>query len=100
RLTGAKLLVAAARSLQCRALANIGAAGESAAACEEARAIYEGAGDWSGAANTLHNMAEVPISQGDLQQAKTLYEQALVMARRTGDGRGISRELVGLAVVF
>jgi serine/threonine protein kinase/tetratricopeptide (TPR) repeat protein len=98
-LTGAKLLVAAARSLQCRALANIGAAAESAAACKEARAIYEAAGDWSGAANTLHNMAELPLNQGDLQLAQSLYEKALAMVRRTGDGRGISRELVGLSVV-
>jgi serine/threonine protein kinase/tetratricopeptide (TPR) repeat protein/TolB-like protein len=99
RLTGATLMVAAARSLQCRALANMGEATESAAACKEARGIYESAGDWSGAANTLHNMAEVPLNQGNLQLAQALYEQALGMVRRIGDGRGITRELVGLSVI-
>jgi len=98
--TGAKLLLAAARVVQCRALANVGIADKSDAACEEARAIYEGTGDWAGAARALHNMAEVPLNRGDLRHAQTLYERALFLARRVGDERGIARELGNLGVVL
>ena len=98
--TGAKLLVAAARVLQCRALANVGSAAQSDAACEEARAIYEAVGDWAGAARALHNMAELPLNRGELRDAQALYARALVFARRVGDERGIARELGNLGVVF
>ena len=99
-VVGAKLLVAAARVLQCRALANVGNAAESDAACEEARTIYEAVGDWAGAARALHNMAELPLNRGELRHAQALYERALVFARRVGDERGIARELGNLGVVF
>jgi serine/threonine protein kinase/tetratricopeptide (TPR) repeat protein len=99
RLTGAKLLVAAARVQQCRALANVGAAARSAPACDEARAIYQATGDWAGTARVLHTMAEVPLNQGDLESARALYEEALAIARRIGDQRGIARELGNLGVV-
>jgi serine/threonine protein kinase/tetratricopeptide (TPR) repeat protein/TolB-like protein len=98
--SGAKLLVAAARVVQCRAWANLGDKEQSTPACEEALAIYENAKDWAGAARALHNMAELPLNQGNLQLAQSLYERALAMARRTGDGRGIARELGNLGVVF
>jgi serine/threonine protein kinase/tetratricopeptide (TPR) repeat protein len=100
RLTGAKLLVAAARVQQCRALANVGDVANSGPACEEARAIYQAAGDWAGTARVLHTMAEVPLNRGELESAQTLYEEALAIARRVGDQRGIARELGNLGVVF
>jgi serine/threonine protein kinase/tetratricopeptide (TPR) repeat protein/TolB-like protein len=100
RLTGAKLLVAVARTQQCRALANVGSFTESVAACEEARAIYQTVGDWAGTARVLHTMAEVPLDQGNLESAQSLYEQALAIARRIGDVRGIARELGNLGFVF
>jgi tetratricopeptide (TPR) repeat protein len=100
RLTGARLLVADARVLECRALANLGRASDASPACEESRSIYEAASDWAGAARALHNMAELPLNQGKLIEAQSLYEQALAMARRTGDQRGIAREQGNLGVVF
>jgi serine/threonine protein kinase/tetratricopeptide (TPR) repeat protein len=100
RLTGAKLLVAAARQQQCRALANVGDFARSAPACEEARAIFEAAGDWAGTARALHAMAEAPLDQGNLDTARTLYEQALAIARRIGDQRGIAMELGNLGDIF
>jgi len=100
RRSGAKLLVAAARVAQCRAWANVGAKDQATPACEEALAIYQDAGDWAGAARALHNMAELPLNEGNLQLAQSLYERALAMARRTGDRRGIARELGNLGVVF
>jgi len=98
--SGAKLLVAAARVLQCRAWANVGDKDQSTPACEEALAIYEAAGDWAGAARALHAMAELPLNQGNLPLAQSLYERAFTMAQRTGDRRGIARELGNLGVVF
>lgn len=100
RLTGARLLVADARSMQCRALANVGDVAGSARTCGEAREIYQAAGDWAGAARVLHAMAEVPLDQGDLDHAQSLYEEALAITRRIGDQRGIARELGNLGDVF
>jgi serine/threonine protein kinase/tetratricopeptide (TPR) repeat protein len=100
QLTGAKLLIAVARTQQCRALANVGRFAESAAACEEARAIYQAVGDWAGTARVLHTMAEAPLDQGDLESAQSLYAQALAIARRIGDELGIARELGNLGFVY
>jgi serine/threonine protein kinase/tetratricopeptide (TPR) repeat protein len=100
KLTGARLLVAVARAQQCRALVNLGDFAKSAPACEEARAIYEAAGDWAGTARVLHTMAEAPLDQGNLELARALYEQALAIARRIGNERQIAAELGNLGTVF
>ncbi len=99
-LTGARLLVAAARVMQCRALANMGDAATSTRACEEARSIYAATGDGAGSARMLHAMAEMPLDQGDLDRAQSLYEEALAITRRIGDRRGMARELGNLGNVF
>jgi tetratricopeptide (TPR) repeat protein len=96
---GARLLVARARSSECRAFANLGDNDQAAPVCEEARQIYSELGDRSGLARTLHSMAEIPIDQGDLVAARKLYEQALSLARETGNQQAIGRELLGLGVV-
>ena len=98
--SGAKLLAARARALQCRALANLGQSQESLAAGAEARRLYHQAGDLGGEAQALHSMAEVPINQGDLEQAKQLYEQALELARKIGDQRAAGRELGNIGLIF
>ncbi|MGA8149524.1 MAG: protein kinase [Terriglobales bacterium] len=97
---GAKLLVARARSSECRALANLGENEKAKTACEEARQIYTAAGDRSGLARTLHSMAEVPLNQDDLVTAEQLYRQALSITREIGDKQGTGRELVNLGVIF
>jgi serine/threonine protein kinase/tetratricopeptide (TPR) repeat protein/TolB-like protein len=99
-LTGARLLVAAARVMQCRALANMGDAAGSNRACEEARSIYAATGDGAGTARMLHAMAELPLDQGDLDRAQSLFEEALAITRRIGDRRGMARELGNLGNVF
>jgi serine/threonine-protein kinase len=98
---GARLLVARARVFQCRALAGLGQPKQATADCEEARRIFHDAGDLAGESGALHDMAEVPINQGDLEQARKLYEQALALARQTGDKRAAARELgnIGLLCV-
>jgi tetratricopeptide (TPR) repeat protein len=99
-LSGARLLVAAARVMQCRALANMGDAAASNKACEEARGIYAAAGDGAGTARMLHAMAELPLDQGDLDRAQALFEEALAITRRVGDRKGMARELGNLGNVF
>jgi eukaryotic-like serine/threonine-protein kinase len=96
---GARLLVARARSSECRAFANLGENDKAAPVCEEARQIYSDLGDRSGLARTLHSMAEIPIDQGDLVAAGKLYEQAFSLAREIGNQQAIGRELIGLGVV-
>jgi serine/threonine-protein kinase len=96
---GAKLLLARARDSECRALADLGENEKAKAACEEARQIYEAAGERSGLAQTLHDMAEVPINQGDFGGAEKLYSQALVIDRAIGNQKGQAKELANLGVI-
>jgi len=96
---GAKLLLARARNLECRAFADLGEDTKATSTCEEARQIYEAAGDRRGLAQALHDMAEVPINQGDFAAAENLYRQALAIARAIGNQTGQARELLDLGVI-
>ena len=96
---GAKLLLARARDSECRALADLGENEKAKSACEEARRVYEAAGDRSGLAQSLHDMAEVPINQGDFAAAEKLYSQALTIARDIGNQKGQGKELLDLGVI-
>lgn len=96
---GARLLVAQARDSECRALADLGENEKAKSICEEARQIYEAAGDRNGLERTLHEMAEVPINQGDFAAAEKLYSQALTLARTIGNLKGQARELLNLGVI-
>jgi serine/threonine protein kinase/tetratricopeptide (TPR) repeat protein len=96
---GATLLVARARTTECRALANLGENEKAQATCEEARQIYAATGDRSALAQTLHTMAEVPINQGDFAAAGKLYSQALTITRAIGDEQGQARELGNLGLI-
>jgi len=97
---GARLLVARARVFQCRALAGLGQPQQATADCEEGRRIFHEAGDLAGESGALHEMAEVPINQGDLETAKSWYEQALKLAQQTGDKRATARELGNIGVIY
>lgn len=96
---GAMLLVARARTTECRALANLGENEKAQSTCEEARQIYAAAGDRGALAQTLHTMAEVPINQGDFAAAEKLYSQALTITRAIGDEQGQARELINLGLI-
>jgi serine/threonine protein kinase/tetratricopeptide (TPR) repeat protein len=98
--SGARLVAARARLLQCRALASLGQPQPSMSAGAEAGRIYHEAGDLAGEAQAFHATAEVPLNQGDLKLAKTLYEQALAIARRIGDKRATARELGNIGLIF
>ena len=96
---GATLLLARARTTECRALANLGENEKAQSTCEEARQIYTAAGDRGALAQTLHTMAEVPINQGDFAAAGKLYSRALTITRAIGDEQGQARELINLGLV-
>jgi eukaryotic-like serine/threonine-protein kinase len=96
---GARLLVARARNLECRALANLGENAKAAVVCEEARRIFEETGDRGEMARTLHSMAEVPLNQGDLVTAAKLYRQSLAILREIGDQQGMGSELGNLGLI-
>jgi serine/threonine-protein kinase len=98
--SGARLVAARAHLLQCRALASLGQPQESMAAGAEASRIYHEAGDPSGEAQAFHAAAEVPLNQGDLKLAKSMYEQALAIARKIGDKRAMARELGNIGVIL
>ena len=98
--SGAKLLLARAKTFQCRSLANLAQFKQATADGEEGRRIFHDAGDLAGESGALHAMAEVPIDQGDLEHAKTLYEQALTLARQTGDKKATARELGNIGVIY
>jgi serine/threonine protein kinase/tetratricopeptide (TPR) repeat protein/TolB-like protein len=96
---GARLLLARARSLECRALANLGENAKAGVVCEEARRIFAETGDRGELARALHSMAEVPLNQGDLATAGKLYRQALAILREIGDQQGIGSELINLGLI-
>src|SRR5208283_2221005 len=96
----AKLLVARARSSECRALANLGENEKARIVCEEARRIFAEAGDRAGMARSLHSMAEVPLNQGDLVSAEKLYREALAILQEVGDPRGVGSELLNLGLIY
>jgi serine/threonine protein kinase/tetratricopeptide (TPR) repeat protein len=96
---GARLLVARARNLECRALANLGENAKAGVVCEEARRIFEETGDRGEMAHTLHSMAEVPLNQGDLATAAKLYRQSLAILREIGDEQGMASELNNLGLI-
>ncbi|MGC2183320.1 MAG: protein kinase [Terriglobales bacterium] len=98
--SGARLVAARARLLQCRALASLGQPQPSMAAGADAGRIYHEAGDLGGEAQAFHATAEVPLNQGDLKLARTLYQQALAIARKIGDKRATARELGNIGLIF
>jgi len=96
---GARLLLARARNLECRALANLGENAKAGVVCEEARRIFAETGDRGELARALHSMAEVPLNQGDLATAGKLYRQSLAILREIGDQQGMGSELINLGLI-
>jgi serine/threonine protein kinase/tetratricopeptide (TPR) repeat protein len=97
--SGAKLVAARARVLECRAYANLGQAQPAEAAGIEARSLYREAHDAAGESQALHETAEVPIDQGDLAKARALYTEALSLARHVGNPRDTARELANIGLI-
>ena len=81
----AKLVVAAARILEGRALAALGEPRKAHAAYEEAQRIFAAAGDWAGVARVVNNIAILLYDQGNFAQAESMYHQALAVFPKRGN---------------
>jgi eukaryotic-like serine/threonine-protein kinase len=97
---GARLLVARARTTECRALANLGENDRAKAACDEGQRIFADAGDKGGLVRVLHSAAEVPLNRGDYVAAEKLYRQELAIVEQIGDKKSMGSVLVNLGVVY
>jgi tetratricopeptide (TPR) repeat protein len=88
---GARLLVARARLLEATAQDALGEPGRAAAAVEEARRLFEAAGDRTGTARALERMALGLDNRGDLGGARRIYERSLTIYREIGDKGSTAR---------
>jgi tetratricopeptide (TPR) repeat protein len=95
----APLLVAEARLWEANARWRQGSYEPAMAAAEEARALWENAGDRYGAANALNLVGSVLWNRGDLEGALKRYEKSLAIRREIGDRRGEGGSLNNLALV-
>lgn len=97
---GARLLVAQARLMECRALRNLGRTDAALAACEEGRKLHAEAGDRSGVAEALTHAGNVLFDRGRPAEAKELYERALALHREIGNKGAEAGALNNVAVVL
>jgi len=97
---GANLVLARASVFQCRILADVGRATDSKASCDQARQLYEQAGDLLGESRTLHAMAEVPLDQGLFDVAKPLYERSLAICRKIGNKMCMEHEIGNIGIIY
>jgi len=97
--SGARLLLAQARSQEASALDRLGRIPEALAACDEARRLFEEGGDLGSAARALNIGAVALWNAGDLPGARARQEQALAIFRRIGSTGGIASTLTNIAGV-
>jgi DNA-binding winged helix-turn-helix (wHTH) protein/tetratricopeptide (TPR) repeat protein len=93
---GERLLVAQARGSQCSKLLDSGQTNEAAAACREAKQIYDDVGDRNGVGKELNNLAVLLYQQGNLLGAKQLWQEALANFREIGNDEGVGTTLMNI----
>ena len=79
------------------ALLRLGRTPEAVRPAEEARALFDAAGDRSGGARCLEQLAAGLVVQGDLEGARRLYERAFEVHRQVGAHSDAARVLSNLA---
>ncbi len=98
---GAQILEADARALECRQLVQLSRLDQAEAACESAREIYARTGDRLGLAASMAYLAAAYCNQGNVNEARQLYTQALDIDREIGNARSDAQwALNGLAVLL
>ena len=98
---GAQILEADARALECRQLVQLSRLDQAEGACESAREIYARTGDRLGLAASMAYLAAAYCNQGNANEARHLYTQALDIDREIGNARGDAQwALNGLAVLL
>jgi eukaryotic-like serine/threonine-protein kinase len=87
---GSPLLVARAYGILCQSQGGNSSPSELLRDCEEARENARAAGDHDGVARATNDLAGIYYLQGHLEQAETMFQEALGIFRKTGDIDGIS----------
>ncbi|HEY7111661.1 MAG TPA: protein kinase [Thermoanaerobaculia bacterium] len=91
-----KRMLARARLEEASVLDYQGAYPAARAKYEEARDLYDQAGDRDGAADAVRDVGGILVSLGDLSGGRALYQQALATFRNLGDRRGEASALTDL----
>ena len=91
-------LVAPARIREGAALLRMGQADKAVALFEDARRLYDAAGDRAGGARALNNLASALSDGPQTARVKALYQEGLEIARAVGDQDLVARFLNNLAV--
>jgi len=94
---GARVLAASGRLRECVALERLGQWDKGIAACGEAQRGYAEAGDQSGVADAINDMANLLSDQGNLPAAKAKYEEARAIYAKVGDLDGAANAAVNIA---
>ena len=97
--SGAKLIVARAEGNQCAILTAVGKINEGIARCEEAQRLYASAGDRNGVGKELNDTGYARFQQGNLAEAKRLWQEAAQTFREIGNDEGVAATLGNLAVM-
>ena len=85
---GANMILAQARMREASAADSLGDYLSAKPKYEEAKTLYERAGDRAGAADAVRQLGGLLLGKGDLTGARTLYRQALESFQEIGDKRG------------
>ncbi len=96
---GARLLVANAKLREGGAILRLGQEDKAVALFEEARSIYEQAGDRAGLARSLNSLASAISDGPDPKRSMELYEQGLAIARAIGTQDLVARFLNNMAIL-
>jgi eukaryotic-like serine/threonine-protein kinase len=97
--SGAKLLVARAYGNQCDNLIAIGKLNEAIVACREAQRLYASAGDRNGVGKELNDTGYAQVQQGNILEAKRLWQDAAQTFRELGNDEGVAATLANLAAI-
>jgi serine/threonine protein kinase/tetratricopeptide (TPR) repeat protein len=97
---GAQQLMAQALASQGWALDRLGSIDPAIAALDQARSLFENAGDRGGAAHALHAKGDVLYDKGDFAGARAAFEQALKVFQDIGDRQNEADALSSIGNVF
>ncbi len=97
--SGAKLLVARARQNQCVNLIDLGKINEGIVACQDSQHIFASAGDRNGVGAELNDTGYAQVQQGNMAEAKRLFQEAAQNFREVGNDAGVAATLANLAAI-
>jgi tetratricopeptide (TPR) repeat protein len=97
---GSQFLVARAEMAESRSYYSLGDVDHAREAAEEAKRLFASAGDLSGEAAALHNLATVLSDKGDNAGARQMDEQALTTCRNVGNQRCVADALNSIGVIL